>query len=193
MAAPVRVLTFVVAALAAAALGHLFVTAAVAHERRVVGDYIVQVGFRDEPPIARFPNALEVSVTRVGTGEPVTGLEQTLRVELVSADGDVRKELALFPSGREAGRYASEGFILGQPGKLAFRLFGRIGEQPVNLTFVSEEVEDPAELQFPAGREAAGTGGNGLALTLGAAGLALGLLGAGAGTYALLVARRRLG
>jgi hypothetical protein len=164
-------------------LGIYTLTAAVlAHERRTVGNYTIVIGLRDEPPLAGYPNALDMRVTRADTGEPVTGLEGTLRVELLTPDGRQRREIVLLPVPGKPGSYTSDPFILAKPGRYVFRVVGRIGGQPVDERFASDKVEDPAHLRFPPGE-----GGRPvLALALSAAALALGAVGAGSGLYALL-------
>ncbi|GBD14985.1 hypothetical protein HRbin25_00872 [bacterium HR25] len=187
-----RLLLWATIALALLGAGHLLSDAARAHERRVVGGYAIEVGFRDEPAIARYPNALEMTVTRADSGEPVTGLEGTLRMELLSVDGSQRRELVLLPAVDGPGRYTSELFILSRPGEYVFRLVGQVRGQPVEALFPTEAVQDPSALQFPPGASASGASdGEGLALPLSAAALALGLAGAVCGLYALLRTRGR--
>ena len=74
---------------------------ALAHVEIDVGDgqYVMEVGFRDEPAYLGQPNALALSVERYATGgtEPVNDLAATLSAE-VSRDGQVTN-LPLVPVG----------------------------------------------------------------------------------------------
>jgi hypothetical protein len=172
-------------------LGHLLAADAEAHERRTVGNYVISVGFRDEPPIAGYPNALELMVSQARTGEPVTGLEGTLRLELLSAGGAQRRELVPLPIVREPGRYTTEPFILTRAEEYVIRIVGQVREQRVDERFPTEAVVDPSQLRFPPSAGLLEGRGNDLPLALSAAAIALGLLGAGTGLYALLRVRRR--
>lgn len=171
-------------------VGHLLADAARAHERRVVGDYAIEVGFRDEPAVARYPNALALTVAHANSGEPVTGVERTLRVELLTPGGAERREVVLLPVANRPGHYTSAPFILGRPGEYVFRVFGQVRGQPVEALFPTEAVLDPALLQFPlSAGPSSSIDGAALALALSAAALVLGLLGAASGLYALLRSR----
>lgn len=178
------------AALAALAMALLPADPALAHKREVVKGYAIEVGFWEEPVIAMYPNALYLKVARADSGEPVTGAEGTLKVELTTMDGRERREVLLLPVPDRPGIYTSEPFIISQPKEYAWHIFGQIRGESVETVLHTDPVEDPSSLQFPSGGGPFGSEGPGLALPLSAVALALGLLGAGSGIYALLSRRR---
>ena len=172
---------------------------ALAHEEREVGDYVIEVGFMDEPVFAGQKSGLEFSVF-TGAEEPVEGLEDTIQAE-VTYEGDTQ-DLPVSRRFGEPGWYQSV-FFPTAAGQYTFHIFGEINGAPIDETFTSGEdtfgdVADAASGQFPvvypatgdivrdaqAGAGAAGTAT--LALGLGGAGLLAGLVALG-----LTVARRR--
>jgi hypothetical protein len=195
------------------ALWVLVPEAALAHERRTVGSYTFIVGFMSEPAIAYYPNGLDLRV-QDASGQPVTGLEQTLRAEVIVGGGAERRELELERAFNQPGRYFGH-FIPTLPGDYTFRIYGQVGEQTVDETFTSgpgrfHPVEDPAELQFPrqlpttldlqqsladlqqslAQREGGSDGLVALALGIGAAALAVASIDAGLRIWGAMAARR---
>ncbi len=124
-----------------------------AHVEIDVGDgqYVVEVGFRDEPAYLGLPNALTVRVERYATGgtEPVNDLAATLSAE-VSKDGQV-KALPLVPAGE--GQYEAV-FVPTATGDYTFRIAGTIGEATVDESVTSgpttfNSVEPLAAIEFP--------------------------------------------
>jgi hypothetical protein len=83
-------------------------------------------------------------------GMPVTGLEQTLKVEL--AAGDKKETLSFDPSDEAPGAYAAN-FIPTVQTTYSYRIFGTISNSPVDITFtcvngeVSETAEDNSQLK----------------------------------------------
>src|SRR5215218_4341841 len=126
---------------------------ALAHVEIDVGDgqYVMEVGFRDEPAYLGQPNALALSVERYATGgtEPVDDLAATLSAE-VSKDGQVMN-LSLVPVGD--GEYEAA-FVPTAPGDYTFRISGTIGEAPVDESVTSgpttfNSVEPLSTISFP--------------------------------------------
>src|SRR5215217_5247527 len=126
---------------------------ALAHVEIDVGDgqYVMEVGFRDEPAYLGQPNALALSVERYATGgtEPVDDLAATLSAE-VSKDGQVMN-LSLVPVGD--GEYEAA-FLPTAPGDYTFRISGTIGEAPVDESVTSgpttfNSVEPLSAISFP--------------------------------------------
>ncbi len=178
-------------------------TTALAHVEIDVGDgqYVMEVGFRDEPAFLGLPNALTLGVQRYATGgtEPVDDLAATLSAE-VSRDGQVMT-LPLVPVGD--GEYEAV-FVPTATGDYTFRISGTIGEATVDesvtsgpTTFNSVEplsaiafpqpLPDPAQLQTAVAdaNAAAAT-----ARTLGVAGVVAGVLGLVVGALALARSRQ---
>jgi hypothetical protein len=165
-----------------------------AHERAEFGDYTLIVGWENEPVIVDERNAVILEVYR--QGEPVSGLEGTLRLELLYAGRSFRGNL--HPSGAP-GHYRAE-VVPTARGQYAVRLFGQIETLEIDEQIEPEEVLARRTLQFPEAQpdqremlatitdlEAQAARANQLAL----AGLAAGLLGVGLAVFSLINGRRR--
>jgi hypothetical protein len=188
----------VIAALSVAMAALSLPRTAVAHVDIDVGDgqYVMELGFRDEPAYLGQPNALYLSVAEYATGgtEPVDGLAATLSAE-VSKDGQT-KQLDLVPMGD--GVYEGA-FVPTATGDYTFRVSGTIGEATVDESVTSgpqtfNSVEPLSAVEFPVSRpdpaqvtavaaEAEATAAT--ARTLGIAGVAAGILGLIVGGVAL--------
>jgi hypothetical protein len=137
-----------------------------AHERDTfkIGNsyYLIVVGSLNEPFVVDNMSGVDLRVSQVAepggngatrptsNGAPVTGLEQTLKVELGA--GDKRETLPLDPSDRAPGSYTAT-FIPTVQTTYSYRIFGNIHGDPVNLVFtcapgeVSESAEDNSPLK----------------------------------------------
>lgn len=127
--------------------------AAAAHVDVDVGDgqYVMEVGFRDEPALQGQPNAVFIAVEKYATGgtEPVDGLAGTLQAE-VSRDG-VTKTIPLVPMGD--GTYEAP-FVPAATGDYTFRIFGDIEGNAVDESVTSgpqtfNSVEPLTAHEFP--------------------------------------------
>jgi hypothetical protein len=174
-----------------------------AHVEIDVGDgqYVMEVGFRDEPAYLGQPNALALRVEQYATGgtEPVNDLAATLSAE-VSKDGQVMN-LSLVPVGE--GEYEAT-FVPTATGDYTFRISGTIGEATVDesvtsgpTTFNSVEplstIEFPQPLPDPVQLQAAVADANAAATTartLGVVGIVVGVLGLILGALALARSRQ---
>jgi hypothetical protein len=189
---------------------------ALAHERRVVGPYTFVVGFMNEPALQGQPNGIDLRITQTDGGAPVEGAEKTLKAGIAFGGGQP-KDFPLRTRYGQPGAYTAD-LIPTKAGSYLFTFTGTIDGNPVNQTFESgpgrfDDVQATDKLQFPeavpapatlaasvqsAGdraqaaeaRAAAAEGKLSQAQGLGAAGVVLGLLGLGAGGWALLSARR---
>lgn len=112
------------------------VGSAAAHVDVDVGDgqYVMEIGFRDEPALQGQPNAVFIAVEKYGTGgtEPVDGLAGTLQAE-VSRDG-VTKTIPFVPMGE--GKYEAP-FVPTATGDYTFRVFGDIEGNAVDESVTS--------------------------------------------------------
>jgi hypothetical protein len=153
---------FCVAAVAIA----LFTTApqASAHERDTfkIGDkyYVFTVGSLNEPFVVDNTSGVDLRVSQLAgppsaggakqNGTAVTGLEQTLKVDLIA--GDKKETLSFDPSDEAPGAYAAN-FIPTVQTTYSYRIFGTINNTPVDLTFtcvpgeVSETAEDNTQVK----------------------------------------------
>ena len=174
-----------------------------AHVEIDVGDgqYVMEVGFRDEPAYLGQPNALALRVEEYATGgtEPVNDLAATLSAE-VSKDGQAMA-LPLVPVGE--GEYEAA-FVPTVTGDYTFRISGAIGDATVDesvtsgpTTFNSVEplstIEFPQPLPDPVQLQTAVAEANAAASTartLGVVGIVAGVLGLILGALALARARQ---
>lgn len=108
--------------------------------RRTVGDYELTVRYASEPPYLEEGNALILEVTDLRTGQPVTGLEQTLTVEGAVVVEETRSvsQVPLRAVPDQPGRYEGV-FVPPAIGQYSFRVAGAINGVPVDETFRSGE------------------------------------------------------
>lgn len=172
-----------------------------AHGHTEVGDYELTIGFRSEPAYQGEPNGLDLQVVNHATGEPVTGLEDSLQVEIIF--GSSRKELRLQPQFGREGAYTAY-LLPTEPGDYTWHIFGTIGDTPVDVSMTSSpttfsSVEPKSAFAFPS-NEPAGVellaGVNGAnqmartALAVGGGGLLVGLFGLILSVFAFRASRR---
>jgi hypothetical protein len=178
-------------------------TGALAHAEIDVGDgqYVMEVGFRDEPAYVGLLNALTLGVEQYATGgtEPVNDLAATLSAE-VSRDGQVMS-LPLVPVGE--GEYEAA-FVPTATGDYTFRISGTIGEvtvdesvtsgpttfnsvEPLSAIEFPQSLPDPMELQTAVAEANAAAS---TARTLGVAGVVAGVLGLILGGLAMARSRQ---
>jgi hypothetical protein len=105
-----------------------------AHERRTVGSYTFVVGWVTEPAYVNFANAVDLRVSRSADSAPVTGLQDTLKVEVTQ--GSKKVELAFRPRSNTPGAYDGRMFPTAV-GDYSFRIFGTIEGNQINETFTS--------------------------------------------------------
>jgi hypothetical protein len=165
------------------------------------GQYVMELGFRDEPAYLGLPNALTLRVEQYATGgtEPVNDLAATLSAE-VSRDGQVMS-LPLVPVGE--GEYEAA-FVPTATGDYTFRISGTIGEvtvdesvtsgpttfnsvEPLSAIEFPQSLPDPMELQTAVAEANAAAS---TARTLGVAGVVAGVLGLILGGLAMARSRQ---
>ncbi|TAK20715.1 MAG: hypothetical protein EPO26_16970 [Chloroflexota bacterium] len=140
------------ALLAASLLATLLPTAAFAHERRSIGPYQVVVGFITEPALLGEPNGVDFRVTNAANGEPIEGVEKTVKVAIASGGGQPR-EFALRARFGMKGAYTAD-LIPTRAGAYVFRFTGEINGTKVDEKFESgpgrfNDVVAADTLQFP--------------------------------------------
>lgn len=115
------------------------------------GQYVMEIGFRDEPAYLGQPNAVYIHVGEYATGgtEPVDGLASTLQVE-VTKDGQSLSP-PLLPMGD--GAYEAI-FVPTATGDYTFHITGTIGDATVDESVTSSpstfnSVEPLASIEFP--------------------------------------------
>jgi hypothetical protein len=159
-----RILTMA-AAIGLAGLLVTFTSAgpASAHEERKVGNYMLAVGFGDEPAYAGAKNSVQMFLHDAKTDKPVIDLGDTLKVDVTqgagSATNDAQKLTMSMEPDFEVGEFGTPGdyrafFIPTVPGTYTFHLTGSIKGQKVDEKFTSgpqtfSDANDPAQVQFP--------------------------------------------
>ena len=198
-----------VAALGAALAILLMLPAHVlAHERREVGHYTLVVGWVTEPAYVGEKNGLSLTVTDRDTNQPVEGLDQTLRAEILF--GGQQRQLELRQVFRQPGAYTAD-VVPTREGDYRFRISGTINGTAIDETFDSADgkfhgVEPITAIQFPpqpAGGEvaaalqsaerqaAAAQAAAAASQTAGLVGIAVGAIGVLLGGVALARSRRQ--
>lgn len=104
---------------------------ALAHGHTEVGDYELVIGWHNEPAYQGEPNGLDLFVTNTKTQKKVTGLEETLKAELIF--GASKKEFELRPQFGTEGDYTTD-VIPAMTGEYTWRIFGQIEETPVDVS-----------------------------------------------------------
>ncbi|MEX0763187.1 MAG: hypothetical protein WD208_09350 [Dehalococcoidia bacterium] len=196
---------------------------AVAHEQRDVDEYSFVVGFLNEPAYAGELNGVSVRITIPGAdestpAEPVTGLEESLQVEVTHVPSEETKMMDLSPRFGDPGHYVAH-MLPTAEGTYQFRFFGTINGLEVDETFISGEgtfdnvnsarsIQFPVELAEPREMENAVRGAQDAAIdaedaaleaeerastasTMALVGIVAGIAGLGAGTGALVLAMRK--
>ena len=140
-----------------------------AHESRNVdnGKYHLVVGWLDEPAYTGFLNSVDLTVTQnTGaratpsatpasdentTGTPVTGLEDTLKVDIIFNDKTMN--LPISPAWQQPGHYV--GYVIPtQAGDYSLHIYGTINGDKIDETFTSGPdtfgtVIDAKTIMFP--------------------------------------------
>lgn len=124
---------------------------AFAHEERTVGAYDLELGWRVEPAYVGVYNGPEFFVHDADSDDPVTGLEDTLQLQV--SFGGQEKMLEFYQVEDDPGHYTAD-LIPTRPGDYAFTLSGKIGDQDVNETFTSADgyfgsVDPASDVMFP--------------------------------------------
>jgi hypothetical protein len=124
-----------------------------AHETRTVaGKYKFVVGFLNEPAISDQPNGIDLTVTDSTTGEPIPGIEKSLKAQIVY--GGESEDVTLSPRFNLPGKYAAY-VIPTKTGTWKFHFTGKINSDNIDETFTSgpgrfNDVASAQSLQFPA-------------------------------------------
>lgn len=174
-----------------------YVSTASAHEHREVGDYEITIGFMGEPALVGEPNGLDLRVAKGhgDDGTPVEGLEETLQAEI--RYGEQSMPLELRGVWNTPGAYTAD-VIPSAEGAYTFHITGTIEGTEIDETFTSgpetfSEVAGVDALTFPAAGAADAAADSAVqdaqddadsartlatvAIAIGAAGLALGVIG----------------
>ncbi len=117
------------------------------------GTTVVFLNRTGEPQLIASGMHTDEAHAAAGLGGPVTGLENTLQVEVTHVATGQSTVMALAPLFERPGAYTAD-FIPTQPGGYRFRFFGSIEGQPFDEAFESgantfDAVQSRAAAQFP--------------------------------------------
>lgn len=128
-----------------------------AHEQRQVGNYVLTVGFLNEPSYQGQPNGLDLRVAKNAANKtPVSDLEKTLKAEVIA--GGKTMPLTIGPvydnGGKVPGAYKAP-FVPTATGDYTFHITGTIDGQKIDQKFTSSpntfsSVVPMADAEFPA-------------------------------------------
>ncbi|HMD81576.1 MAG TPA: hypothetical protein VKE92_09740 [Anaerolineales bacterium] len=119
-----------------------------AHESITVGDYEIEVGWVNEPPVAGQLNGIEMHVSNTSSGEhqPVEDISSlTVKVSY----GGQSKALTLEPLGEDAPGQFQASLLPTIPGQYTLTFGGQLGDTPVDAHLEPEEVAPADTIQFP--------------------------------------------
>ncbi len=124
-----------------------------AHEQRKVGDFDVEVGFLVEPAVVKQLNGAFIHVEK--SGEPVEGLDESLKVELIVGGAAAEKTVDFAAIEGEAGSYVAR-FIPTVVGDYTFHITGDLKGTSMDESFSSgpgrfDSVKPLSDVEFPAG------------------------------------------
>jgi hypothetical protein len=115
-----------------------------AHKEIQVGNYTLEVGWEEEPPLLDMRNniVLYVFENESAVRNAMKDLSTTINY------GGLSKELNFVPSEESAGLYLAE-LLPSQLGTYTLNLTGTIGTQAINNNIQIEDVEDANRITFP--------------------------------------------
>lgn len=134
--------------------------AAQAHTGIEVGDYILEIGWRNEPAYLGQPNAVQVIVRNHDDESPVLDLDADALAAVVSTAGADSPSMPLTPAFDAVERTGSLGeyaaaIVPTAPGDYTFHITGSIKGTDVDLELTSgedtfDQVQGSSDLEFPA-------------------------------------------
>ena len=119
-----------------------------AHETITVGDYEIEIGWLNEPPVAGQQNAIAVNVSNTGGGEAQPVEDISALVVGISYGGQ-SKTLTLEPFGEDTPGQFVAPILPTVPGQYTVTFSGQLGDTPVDAQVEPEEVASADTLQFP--------------------------------------------
>jgi hypothetical protein len=114
------------------------------HTEIKVGNYTIEAGWSNEPPLINNLNEIVISVLE--NDSPVRNAMKDLSISINY--GGVSKKVNFLPSEESAGSYLTD-IIPSKLGTYSLNLRGVIGTQSINNNIEIEEVEDAKKLTFP--------------------------------------------
>jgi len=136
----------------------LMLSSAFAHQSDSVGDYRIEIDWKNMPPVSGESNAIIVYVSEMNksleadeqefdSSKGITDLKRTLKIELIVKDEKIT--LPLQPDPNIPGKYESV-ITPTFSGYSQLNFIGKINDTIVSLGLHPVKVEDQSILQFPA-------------------------------------------
>jgi hypothetical protein len=137
-----------------------------AHERRVVGQVSMVVGWSSEPTFAGYLNAVGLNLNELGTGGDEEGppiSDADIQVEVLFGDENSEETTGPLPMEESFGEpgFFQAPLIPSRPGTYTFHFTGTANDQDIDEFFTSgpdtfNDAQTPADIQFPAQDPTAG-------------------------------------
>lgn len=118
---------------------------AMAHVEMISGDIKIVGGWVDEPPLVGHFNGIELEISRVSDGQPITNAIAQLDVSIKK--GTPIRALDFQPQ-EELGVYVAE-ILPTQTGQYSMVIMGMVAGQAIDGQIEIEDVEDTARFNFP--------------------------------------------
>lgn len=119
-----------------------------AHETITVGDYEIEIGWLNEPPVPGQQNAIAVNVSNTSGGE-AQPVEDASSLTVTLSYGGQSKTLTLEPLGEDTPGQFVAPILPTVPGQYTLILGGKLGDTAVDAQVDPEEVASADTLQFP--------------------------------------------
>ena len=157
---------------------------ALAHEGVTIGDYEIEIGWINEPPIVGQQNAVIVNVSNISGGD-ARPVEDVSTLTVTISYGGQSKTLTLQPLGEDTPGQFTAPMIPTVAGEYTIILGGKLGDTDISAEIHPEEVQSAAVLQFPDISDSQQSGNRGKTSWLTWLALFSGLIGIGLGFQAL--------
>lgn len=119
-----------------------------AHETITVGDYEIEIGWVNEPPVVGQQNAIVVNASDTSGGE-AQPVEDVSSLTVTVSYGGQSKELTLQPLGEDTPGQFVAPVLPTVAGQYTLILGGKLGDTAVDAQVEPEEVAPADTLQFP--------------------------------------------
>ena len=156
-----------------------------AHETITAGDYEIEIGWLNEPPIVGEKNAIVLNVSDTSGGQSV---EDISSLTVILSYGNQRKPLTFHPLGEDTPGQFMAPILPTVPGEYEVIVSGSLGDTAVDAQTHVEEVQPIDTLAFPSVDSATQPAGTDWLVWLS---ILIGLIGVGLGVMALRKASLR--
>lgn len=118
-----------------------------AHTEVKIDEYIVDIGWGDEPPVVGFRNFIVIKIQQEINGELIGVQSAFQNMDVFARSGGVSKELDIVEDS-EPGYYTAK-IIPTKTGTIAIKLQGELFETIIDVQIPVEDVENTSILDFP--------------------------------------------